>query len=428
MNSGGRIRGWCGQIFFCNPDYGEGSVCSGASTYFKSAPVRPKLTNVILDPMNWDAPALDDSPGERPLYVSIGILAWNEEKSICPALESLFRQTLFGKLAQRNLRCEIVCVANGCTDGTLDIAAKTFADQSRRHPCREYFSCRHLDLKERGKINAWNCYVHQISAPGARFLFLMDADILINETETLWNMVAALEGNPNAVVATDKPCNNIRTRRRKSLIERLSLRAAQVTRPGEAKLCTQLYCIRASTARRIHLPKDLPACEDGFIKTVVCTDFLTREVNPARIMIVPGASHTFKGHTSLRGILRNHKRQMIGQAAIYVLVADYLQTLALSERKNLAVTLREKDHRDPQWLKRLIAEHVHRARFFWRLVPGSFGYRFKRLARSKGFRKITCLPATLAGFAVSMVSSFMAYDFLKRGGVSYWPAKSADQK
>lgn len=412
---------------FSNPDYGNRSVRSGASTYFKSAAIRPTLTNVILDPTNWDAPALDDSPGGRAQYVSIGILASNEEKSIGPTLESLFRQTLFGKLAQRNLGCEIVCVANGSPDGTLDIAAKTFADQSRRHPCREYFSCRHLDLKERGKINAWNYYVHQISASCARFLFLMDADILINETEALWNMVAALEGNPNAVVATDKPCKHIATRRRKSFIERLSIRAAQMTRAGEAQLCAQLYCIRASTARRIHLPKDLPACEDGFIKSVVCTDFLTREVNPARIMLVPGASHTFEAHTTLRGILKNQKRHVIGQAAIHVLVDDYLRTLAASERKNLAVTLREKDHRDPQWLRRLIAEHVQRARFFWRLVPGLVGIRFKRLARLKGFGKITCLPAALAGFAVSMASSFMAYDFLKRDGMSCSPAKSAEQ-
>lgn len=379
--------------------------------------------------MNWDAPAFDDdNPGQRRIYVSIGILAWNEEKAIGPALESLFRQTLFGKLAQRRLRCEIVCVANGCTDGTLDIAAKVFADQSRRHPCREYFTCRHLNLEERGKINAWNCYVHQISAPEARFLFLMDADILINEAEALWNMVAALEGNPNAAVATDKPCKHIAARRRKSFTERLSLRAAQMTRAGEAQLCAQLYCIRSATARRIHLPKDLPACEDGFIKSIVCTDFLTRDVIPQRIMLVPGASHTFEAYTTFKGILKNQKRQMIGQAAVHVLVDDYLKTLALSERKNLAETLRDKDHRDPEWLKRLIAEHVRRSRFFWRLVPGAVGYRFKRLKRLKGLGKITCLPAAFAGFGVSMLSSFMAYDFLKRGGVSYWPAKSAGQK
>jgi glycosyltransferase involved in cell wall biosynthesis len=407
-------------------------LVSGVSTYFKKVAFRSKLTNVILDPMSWGASAYEDgfSGGEssRGLSVSIGIVAWNEEKAIGPALESLFRQTLFGKLAQRSLRCEIVCVANGCTDGTLDIAAKIFADQSRRHPCRDYFTCRHLNLKERGKINAWNCYVHEISAPEARYLFLMDADILINETEALWNMVAALESNPQAVIATDKPCKHISAKRRKTFAERLSLRAGQMTRAGEAQLCGQLYCIRAETARRIHLPKDLPACEDGFIKSVVCTDFLTREVNPLRIMTVPGASHTFEAYTSLRGIVKNQKRQMIGQTAVHVLVDDYLKTLAVSERKNLAATLREKDHREPLWLKRLIAEHVRRARVFWRLVPGLVGFRFQRLARLKGFSKITCLPAAFAGSAISLFSCFLAYRFLKKGGVAYWPAKSPIQK
>ncbi|HWF20161.1 MAG TPA: glycosyltransferase [Verrucomicrobiae bacterium] len=388
---------------------------------------------MILDPISWGASAWDDGfPGgeeARQMDVSIGIIAWNEEKSIGRALESLFRQTLFGKLAQRGLRCEIVCVANGCTDGTSDVVTKIFADQSHRHPCREIFSCRHLDLKERGKINAWNCFVHQLSAPDARFLFLMDADIVINETEALWNMVAALEGNPHAVISTDKPCKHIAARRRKSFAERLSLRAGQMTRAGQAQLCAQLYCIRAETARRIHLPKDLPACEDGFIKAIVCTDFLTRDVNPLRIMTAPGASHTFEAYTTLRGVLRNQKRQMIGQAAVHVLVDDYLKTLAVSERKNLAGTLREKDRKDPLWLKQLIAEHVRQTRFFWRLVPGLVGFRFHRLARLKGFGKITCLPAAMAGFVLSMLSSFLAYGFLKKGGVSYWPhAKSPGQK
>lgn len=381
---------------------------------------------------NWDTLVSDNDASDlsgRPTYVSIGIIAWNEEEAVGAALESLFRQSLFGKLAQRRLHCEIVCVANGCTDNTSAVVTKIFADQSRRHPCNSTFTCRHIDLKERGKINAWNCYVHHLSAPDSRFLFMMDADIVINETDALWNMVAGLEGNPLAVVATDRPCKNISTKRRKGLVERLSLRAGQMTRAGDAQLCAQLYCIRAETARRIYLPKDLSACEDGFIKSIVCTDFLTRESNPLRIMTVPEASHTFEAYTSVRSILKNQKRQMIGQAIVHVLVDDYLKTLAASERKNLAATLREKDRKDPLWLKRLIAEHVERTRLFWQLIPGLARFRFQRLAKLKGLGKITCLPAALAGFFVSMLSCFMAYGFLKQGGVAYWPhAKSTGNK
>lgn len=409
--------------------YSISPVLSGASTHFKIHAHRPNISDVNNDPGTWEDARFTDivieAEQECPRQVSIGILAWNEEKSIGAALESLFRQTLFGKLAQRKLRCEIVLVGNGCTDGTGTIATKIFTEKLRWHPCRDFFTCRFVDLQERGKINAWNRYVHEVSSPDARYLFLMDADIVINEAEALWNMVAALESNPQAMIATDTPRKHIAARKRKSAAERLSLRAAQMTRAGEAQLCAQLYCIRAETARRIHLPKDLPACEDGFIKSVVCTDFLTRETNPRRIIAVPGASHTFEAYTSLCGILKNQKRQMIGQAAVHVLVDNYLPTLSASERRNLAVSLFEKDRKDPTWLKILIAEHVRRTRVFWRLVPGLAGFRFQRLARLKGLGKITCLPAALAGFAVSMVSCFMAYGFLKQGNVAYWPhAKS----
>lgn len=113
--------------------------------------------------------------------ISIGIIAWNEEKAIGATLESLFQQSIFEELGRRSFRCEIICLANGCTDRTSAIASDKFAEQSRRHPCRNTFSCRSVEIEERGKANAWNNFVHRLSAPEAQFLLLMDADILIRE-------------------------------------------------------------------------------------------------------------------------------------------------------------------------------------------------------------------------------------------------------
>ena len=363
------------------------------------------------------------------VYLSLGIPAWNEEKTVGPALESLFRQSLFSKLNQRAGCCEIVFLANGCTDRTSAIAENIFTEQAARHPHRAAFFCRSLELQERGKIPAWNSFVHQLSEPEARYLFLMDADILIEGPETLWNMITTLEMNPDAAIATDRPKKSISGKLKKSWSERLSLGAAQVTQAGEAQLCGQLYCIRSEIARRIYLPKDLSACEDGFIKAVVCTDFLTRELNRARILAAPGAAHTFAAYTSISRILKNQKRQMIGQAMVHILVDDYLRTLAVAARKNLAVTLAEKDRADPFWLKRLIKDHVQRTKYFWRLIPGLAAFRFKGLAKIKGGRKVIYFPAAVAGFIVSMISCFSAYRFLKRGYVRYWPhGKSADSE
>src|SRR6187551_2348542 len=97
-------------------------------------------------------------------FVSIGIIAWNEEAGIGAMLESVFQQTLFSELARHGRHCEILCVTNGCTDRTPEVVAEIFARQSREHPDAANFSCRVMNVAERGKINAWNRFVHAFSA------------------------------------------------------------------------------------------------------------------------------------------------------------------------------------------------------------------------------------------------------------------------
>jgi hypothetical protein len=296
-----------------------------------------------------------------------------------------------------------------------------FTRQSRVQPLHDTFLCRSIKIAERGKINAWNRFVHDFSAPEARFLLLMDADILLQGRETLWNMIDALEKNSGAAVATDRPCKSIAFKADRTPFERLSLLASHFTRAGEAQLCGQLYCIRAETARRIYLPKDLTACEDGFIKALVCTDFLTRRMSPDRIILAKDAAHTFEAYTSIRSLLKNQKRQMIGQTLVHILVDDYLKTLAPSDRLDLARVLKEKELADPSWLKRLIGNHVRKTKYFWRLIPGIAAFRFKRLRRLPGAQRVAGFPMAAAGFVVSMFSCYLAFAFLRRGQVAYWP-------
>src|SRR5215468_2918112 len=107
-------------------------------------------------------------------YVSLGIFAWNEEQAIAAMLGSLFQQSLFERLAHRGSRCEVICVTNGCTDRTPAVAEDVFADRRRNHSFAQSFSCRVAIIPQRGKVNAWNQFVHELSARGAKFLFMMD--------------------------------------------------------------------------------------------------------------------------------------------------------------------------------------------------------------------------------------------------------------
>jgi hypothetical protein len=363
----------------------------------------------------------DTSDSNSVIYVSIGILAWNEEESIASTLHSLFNQSFFAEAAKRNIACEVICVVNGCTDRTPEVAAQVFEDQTLQHPDWATLQCRVETLTERGKLNAWNKFVHIFSAKSSRFLIMMDADILIHRRGTLWNMVSSLEQNAEAHVSVDRPCKDLIFKQHHSVREKLSLAAAEMTRTAEAQLCAQLYCIRSEVARNIYLPKDLAACEDGFIKALVCTDFLKHQVKPERICLAPDAEHTFEAYTSPVAILKNQKRQIIGQTIVHILIDNHLKALPALDRQSLAATLSEMDNVEPSWLKLLIKDHLQKARFFWRLYPDLLRHRFRGLEKAKPMKRLLALPTTLAGFVVTLISSIMAFSSLKAGTTDYWP-------
>jgi len=319
------------------------------------------------------------------------------------------------------MRCEIICVANGCTDRTAAVARHIFDQQQREHPFKDAFTARVVEAQKRGKINAWNLFVHELSSREAQFLFLADADIVLNEPQTLWSMYRTLDDNATATVSTDAPIKDIALKPRRTWLERISLAASRMTQSAAAQLTGQLYCIKASIARNIYLPADLAACEDGFIKALACTYFLTHDLRPKHIVVALKASHIFQAYTSLRDILNNQKRQMIGQTIVHLLVDRELKQLPLKQKLNLAETLRARETADPDWLKLLIAEHMRRTRHSWQLFPNLLTSRFQRLKGLRGVKRITHLPIALAGLAITLLASHRAYRALRAGYINYWP-------
>lgn len=357
--------------------------------------------------------------------VSIAVRAWNEEAVIRRTLENIFEQNMFEELAKRGERAEVVCVPNGCTDDTALIALEVFIEQKKKHPFAKSFSCRVESIAQAGRNNTWNAYVHEIANRNAEFLFIMDSDILFNRRDTLFNMLSVLLENSEAQISSDVQIKDIALKKRKSLRDKLSLATTTMTRQIEGQMTGQLYCIRAEVARKIWLPKDLGAPDDGFIKAIVCTDFFTGELNPKRIQLAPNASHIFEAYTSPLEILKNQKRQMIGQTTVHLLVDKYLKDLPLEQKMNLAATLRQNDERNPDWLAQLIAEHL-RGKRFWQLFPDALTFRFKRWRKLKGLQRVTHFPAACAGFLVTMIALFRAHRHFKRGQMHYWPKASRE--
>jgi hypothetical protein len=145
------------------------------------------------------------------------------------------------------------------------------------------------------------------------------------------------------------------------------------------------------------------------------------EVWPARIRVADGAEHIFEAYTSPAAILRNQKRQVIGQTIVHILVDWYLKGLPLTERRQLGAVVRARESADPFWLKRLITEHLRRTRYFWRLYPGLVTVRFQRLKGMSLPKRLACLPAAFVATLATVFSSFLAYRALKTGCTDYWP-------
>jgi hypothetical protein len=164
----------------------------------------------------------------------------------------------------------------------------------------------------------------------------------------------------------------------------------------------------------------LGAPDDGFIKAVVCTDFFSRELNPARIVTAPHASHVYEAYVSPRDVLKNQKRQMIGQTTVHVLI-EYVKSLPAKQRLNLAAHLKSKEAADPRWVDRLLAAHLKRHRYFWQLFPNLLTFRFQRWWRLKGFHRLTHFPAAAAGFVVTLIACALASRHFQRGEIHYWP-------
>jgi hypothetical protein len=355
-----------------------------------------------------------------PVCFSLGIVAWNEEASIRQALESLFQQSVFQKLALRRERCEVFCLANGCTDGTVALAGELFQQLTRNHPYGQVVTTRVVDIPEAGRNNAWNRFVHEFSAPEARFIYLMDADIVFHHRDTLYNLLATLEWDPRACVSSGRQHKSIEFKQRKSFWDRISLATSSMTGTLEGCFSGQLYCMRAGIARNLYLPRDLGATDDGFFKAAICTNFFNEKMDVRRVVRAPNAAHVYAAYLSVSEVLNNQKRQMIGQTSVHVLV-EYLKTLPPAERANLAEAMELRERTDPDWLRKLVDQHLARVRFFWRLFPGILTFRFRRLWKLEGRRKLTHFPAAMVGLAVTLIACARAFQFLKRGQTYYWP-------
>lgn len=345
------------------------------------------------------------------MRLSIGIFAHNEEDNIALTLGSLFRQSLLASPQASGLASiEVLCLANGCRDRTVEVARK------HRHSSADGVAYRVIDLKEPGKSRTWNAYVHQLSDPSADYLILMDADIIFDGDRVLQQLLEALASNRHAQVATDTPVKSfLRDDHNLSLADRGSL-AASGQKSLVGMLCGQLYCGRAASLRQIWLPPELPV-EDGYLAAMVTTTGFTEPTDLDRIAWVPDARHFYRTHHSVSGFIAHEARIIVGSV-----INSWLFSILWSEgrHRHAGAFVRERNERAPDWLSKLIDQKVRQGGAW--IVPQHFmWWRFDSLKGGNLPGKLRRLPIASAATALNLVACVRANKILKRANAAaHW--------
>lgn len=130
-----------------------------------------------------------EASSKQPDGASVAVFAYNEERRITDALQSIDREA-----EGFSAPVEVHILANGCRDGT---AAKARQFQPRRVEVTVH------EIKLGDKANAWNTYVHDI-APARPLHFFMDGDVRVHPG-SLAAMAEASRQQPQAHAVSSLP-------------------------------------------------------------------------------------------------------------------------------------------------------------------------------------------------------------------------------
>ena len=350
------------------------------------------------------------------MKLSIGILAHDESDSIAVVLDSLCQQSIFTNSTPVDV-IEIIVVPNGCNDQTAAIARKTLAQLALASK-KVSWRWQVYEVKQAGKSNAWNLFIHQFTAPDADFFCLIDADIKLQDSLTLEKMLAALIKNPEYWIALDQPIKDIAQKPSKNWLEKLSVAVSQSSNKGQLYICGQLYCGRAKPLRQMFMPAGLPV-EDGFLTQMVITENFTLK-NPTfekRIVRVSGAFHTFEAYTNPLELINHEVRVVVG-IVINSLLSNYLQTRC-SKTLTGGMLVSKMNQSDPLWLDSFKRDSLAQTKW---IIPISLMFRRYRSLKNHPWRAaLLRIPLATLAFIVDISIFIRANSTLYHEVItSYW--------
>ncbi len=283
------------------------------------------------------------------IKIYFAIIANDEQSSIKLTIKSLFSQTLFYSKEIQIDYINVSVFANGCTDNTANVARKAL------HELRPLSTCIVLESDvieyELGdKATTWNRFVHEYTKDDATYLFMVDADILINNKVTCELIVKSLEDNPEAVISSSTAIKDTAIQVKQTLLDKCSNYITKLEQEVRMSAVTGgLMCGRKSFLKRLWLPAYLLNI-DGILTTIAKTDcFSSKVLIHERVINPPGATFIFEAYRDIRLLYFNHCRRYIGHV-----IRDHLDT-ELTSMNDRGIdpmnSLKEKYASDPNWLQ-----------------------------------------------------------------------------
>ena len=351
------------------------------------------------------------------MKLSIGVLAHNESDSISLLLHTLCQQSLLTTVSKEHI-IEIIIVPNGCTDNTAFIAQNTLEKLAQKSD-RSQWKWKICEVREAGKSNAWNLFIHQFASPDSDFFCLMDADIKLHDSFALENMLDVLIDNSQYWIALDRPIKDVELKQNKNAIEKLSVAVSKSSNEGQLYICGQLYCARAEPLRNIWMPAGLPV-EDGFLTQMIISENFTIK-NPTfdkRIVRVKEASHLFEAYTNPLELINHEVRVVVG-IVINIFLTYYLRDRC-SETVPAGMLIKQMNQEDRLWLNSFMHQSLTKDKKW--IIPLSLVFRrYTSLRNHSLWKALLRIPIATLAFIVDLSIFIRANSTLHRKVITnYW--------
>lgn len=357
------------------------------------------------------------------MHATVSILAHNECHRIESALNHLLQQSVFTQLqgasAPALTAIDLLVVANGCTDATVNVARNVLA----AHPLLQTTSrvtWRIADLDVAGKSNAWNWVVHEGSLPHTDLFAFLDADIEFGHDRSFEQTLQALHNTPSAVAASDVPVKRFDANSRNPFLSFVSKKASKQSSTMYARLCGQFYCAWSHALRDIWMPRGLSG-EDGYLALMLVTRGFRKPADQARIVCAHEAFHYYQGLDSLDDIIQHQTRMLLGTYCNKVLCWDTLCHVTDPLGDGAGALVERLNKGKPNWYPEFLSNHVKTLRRAPIGLAFILNQRFEDFRLLPPWDRIKKTPLRLAGCLLDFLAARRANDLLiRQRAAGYW--------